>query len=149
MVSKLEEVDPREVEMLQQYLNEFGEQIEAYTGQLQILEQRRIESAAAVSTIRAIGESPENTLLLEIGGGASLRVKALDPGKVLVNIGSDVIVQKSDEEAVSFLDDRIIELEALENKVSGTIAEIRKQANDVAKKIEAIYKQYQARMGNR
>jgi len=144
MVSNLENIDPREIEMLQQYLNEFGQQAEAYTAQLQVLEQRRIESLTAIGTIKEIGSSPGNTMLLEIGGGASLKVKALEPDNIFVNIGSDVIVQKSGEESVAYLEDRVRELEALEKKVSETIAEIRKQASDVTKKIEEIYKQYQA-----
>ena len=148
MVSNLDNVDPREIEMLQQYLNEFGQQAEAYTAQLQILEQRRIESLTAIETIKNIGSSPDNTMLLEIGGGASMKVKALEPDNVFVNIGSDVIVQKTGDESVSYLEDRIIELEALEKKVSETIAEIRKQASDVAKKMEDLYKKYQAQSGN-
>ena len=148
MVSNLDNVDPREIEMLQQYLNEFGQQAEAYTAQLQILEQRRIESLTAIETIKNIGSSPDNTVLLEIGGGASMKVKALEPDNVFVNIGSNVIVQKSGDESVSYLEDRIIELEALEKKLSETIAEIRKQASDVAKKMEDLYKKYQAQSGN-
>ncbi len=149
MVSNLENVDPREIEMLQQYLNEFGQQAEAYTAQLQVLEQRRIESLTAIGTIKEIGSSPENTMLLEIGGGASIRVKALEPDNVFVNIGSNVIVQKNGDETVAYLEDRILELEALEKKISETIAEIRNQASDVAKKIETLYKQYQAQSGSR
>lgn len=148
MVSNLENVDPREVEMLQQYLNEFGQQIEAYTGQLQILEQRRVESLTAIQTIKGISSSPENIMLLEIGGGASMKVKALEPDNVFLNIGSNVIVQKTGGESAAYLEDRIRELEALEKKVSDTIAEIRKQATEVTKKIEEIYKQYQAQSGN-
>lgn len=148
MVSDLENVDPREIEMLQQYLNEFGQQAEAYTAQLQMLEQRRVESLTAIETIKNIGSSPENTMLLEIGGGASMKVKALEPDNVFVNIGSNVIVKKTGEESVAYLEDRIRELEALEKKISETIVEIRKQASDVAKKIEEIYKQYQAQSGN-
>ncbi|WP_421908113.1 prefoldin subunit alpha [Methanolacinia petrolearia] len=148
MVSNLDNVDPREIEMLQQYLNEFGQQAEAYTAQLQILEQRRIESLTAIETIKNIGSSPDNTMLLEIGGGASMKVKALEPDNVFVNIGSNVIVEKTGDESVSYLEDRIIELEALEKKVSETITEIRKQASDVAKKMEDLYKKYQAQSGN-
>ncbi|ADN36604.1 prefoldin, alpha subunit [Methanolacinia petrolearia DSM 11571] len=148
MVSNLDNVDPREIEMLQQYLNEFGQQAEAYTAQLQILEQRRIESLTAIETIKNIGSQPDNTMLLEIGGGASMKVKALEPDNVFVNIGSNVIVEKTSDESVSYLEDRIIELEALEKKVSETITEIRKQASDVAKKMEDLYKKYQAQSGN-
>ena len=148
MVSNLDNVDPREIEMLQQYLNEFGQQAEAYTAQLQILEQRRIESLTAIETIKNIGSSPDNTVLLEIGGGASMKVKALEPDNVFVNIGSNVIVRKTGNESVAYLEDRIRELEALEKKVSETITEIRKQASDVAKKMEDLYKKYQAQSGN-
>lgn len=148
MVSNLDNVDPREIEMLQQYLNEFGQQAEAYNAQLQAIEQRRIESLTAIETIKNIGSSPENTMLLEIGGGASMKVKALEPEKIFVNIGSDVVVQKNPDDTITYLEDRVREYEALEKKISETIAEIRKQASGVSKKIEEIYNQYQTPSGN-
>jgi len=143
MVNKVENVDPREVQMLEQYLKEFGQQIEAYSRQLQVIEQRRMESLAAEGTLQALFEGKEDTVLLQIGGGASLRVNVPDANKVLLNIGSDVIVEKTNTESISYLQDRVLEMEALEKKINTTIEQLQKQAKDVAKRIESAYKQMQ------
>ncbi|MDD4299848.1 MAG: prefoldin subunit alpha [Methanomicrobium sp.] len=144
MVSNLEKVDPREVQMLQQYLNEFGQEIEAYSAQLQMIEQRRLESLTAVDTIKTISENPENTVLLQIGGGASLKVKPVEKDIVLLNIGSDVVVERSCDDTASYLSDRAKEMEALEKKITESISQMQKQANEIAKKLEAAYMQMQA-----
>ncbi|MBN2734209.1 MAG: prefoldin subunit alpha [Methanomicrobiaceae archaeon] len=143
MVSNLQTVDPREVQMLQQYLNEFGQEIEAYSAQLQMIEQRRLESLTAVDTINTIKENPENTVLLNIGGGASIKVKPVEEDKILLNIGSDVIVSQTCDNTASYLSDRATEMEALEKKITESISQMQKQANDIAKKLEAAYKQMQ------
>ena len=139
----METVDPREIQMLQAYLEEFGQQIEVYSRQLQMLEQRRIESIAATETLEAIQRNTGEPLLLELGGGASLRVNLVDPDKVLVNIGSDVIVERTNEDSIQFLKDRAKELEALEKKVADTITQLQNQANEVARRIEQAYQQAQ------
>ncbi len=136
-------VDSRDVEMLQQYLNEFGQQIEAHSRQLEMFEQRRIETLAAVETLKNLSDDNRNTVLLSLGGGASIRVKVADTDNVLLNIGSDVIVERTGSDTIAFLNDRVREIEAMEKKITATIEQIRKQAQEVAKRIETAYKQGQ------
>ncbi|HQP71547.1 MAG TPA: prefoldin subunit alpha, partial [Methanoculleus sp.] len=66
----MEQVDPREIQTLQVYLNEYAQQIEILTEQLSMIEQQRIEAAAAIETLRAIQENEDATVLLPAGGGA-------------------------------------------------------------------------------
>lgn len=143
MVSNVVNVDPREVEMLQQYLNEFGQQIEAHSRQLEMFEQRRIESLTAAETLKNLSDDNGNTVLLPLGGGASIRVNVADTDKVLLNIGSDVIVERTGSDTIAFLNDRVREIEAMQKKIAATIEQIQKQAQEVAMRIETAYKQAQ------
>ncbi|MDG6257331.1 MAG: prefoldin subunit alpha [Methanomicrobiaceae archaeon] len=140
MVNNVETVQGREMEMLQEYLNEFGQQIEILSRQMQMIEQRRFESFAAIDTLKELGENGSDVVLLQLGGGASLRVKVTDPDRVLLNIGSDVVVERSNAEAIDFLQDRTTEMEAMIKKLSANINEIRNQANEVAQRIEMTYR---------
>ncbi len=144
MVNNVENVQGREMEMLQEYLNEFGQQIEILSRQVQMIEQRRFESFAAIDTLKELGENGSDVVLLQLGGGASLRVKIVDPDRVLLNIGSDVIVERRNAEAIDFLQDRNREMEAMIKKLSANINEIRTQANEVAKRIEMTYRKAQS-----
>ena len=80
-------------------------------------------------------------VLLQIGGGASLRAKVLNPEKVLLNIGSEVIVEKTNPDAVEYLKDRITEMEASQKKVAEALEKLRAQMNEIAKRLEQGYRQ--------
>ncbi|MCK9307256.1 MAG: prefoldin subunit alpha [Methanoculleus sp.] len=136
----MDQADPREIQSLQMYLNEYGQQIELLTQQLGMIEQQRLESAAAIESIRAIEENKDSIVLLPIGGGALLRVKVLDAGHVLVNLGADVSVERASADAVEYLQDRIVELEAVGKKVAGSVEQLQGQATEISRRLEAAYR---------
>ena len=142
MVNEVQSPETRDLQTLQMYLNEYGQQAEILTRQLEMLDQRRVESAAAVESLKSIASDAETPIVLvPLGGGATVRAKVLEAEKVLVNFGADVVVQRSNAEATAFLEERITEIEALEKRVASSLDQIRAQANDVARRIELIYQQ--------
>ncbi|NYT21131.1 MAG: prefoldin subunit alpha [Methanomicrobiales archaeon] len=144
MVSRVERVDPREIQSLQLYLNEYRQQAEIFSQQLALLEDGRMEALAAIETLNALSESAESTVLLQIGGGVSVRARVPEPDRILVNIGADVIVEKHNAEAQDYLKDRITEMEASAKKVAETLDRIRGQMNEIARRIDLAYQQAQA-----
>ena len=70
-----------------------------------------------------------------------VRARVADPEKVLVNIGADVIVQRTNGEAITFLQEKITEMEAMEKKVAATIDQLRGQMAEIARQLEAAYAQ--------
>jgi prefoldin alpha subunit len=135
------QADPREVQALQFYLNEYGQQAEIFSRQLDMIDQRRIEALAAIESLRSLVNEKEPVVLVPLGGGTTVRARVEDPQKVLVNIGADVILQRTHEEAVTFLQDRITEMEAMEKKVAATIDQLRGQINEIARQLESAYAQ--------
>nr|A7I9I3.2 RecName: Full=Prefoldin subunit alpha; AltName: Full=GimC subunit alpha [Methanoregula boonei 6A8] len=134
-------MDQNEIETLQYYLKEYGQQAEVFAGQLELMENGRMEALAAIEALEALATSEDGTVLLQIGGGASLRAKVLEPEKVLLNIGSEVIVEKTSVDAIEYLKDRITELEASQKKVSEALEKLRAQTNEIAKRLEQGYRQ--------
>ena len=139
MVNEVE----REVQVLQHYLNEYGQQMEVLSQQLQMIENGRAEAAAAIETLTALAASEDGTVLLPVGGGASLRVKVLEPDRVLLSIGANVIVERQNAEAQSFLQDRMLEMEASGKRLAETLGKIQGQANEVAHRLDQIYRAVQ------
>jgi prefoldin alpha subunit len=133
----------REVQVLQHYLNEYGQQMEVLSQQLQMIENGRAEAAAAIETLTALAASEDGTVLLPVGGGASLRVKVLEPDRVLLSIGANVIVERQNAEAQSFLQDRMLEMEASAKRLAETLGKIQGQANEVAHRLDQIYRAVQ------
>ncbi len=143
MVNNVDSVDPRELQSLQAYLNEYRQQAELFAQQLSMLEEGRMEALAATEALSAILTAGDSTVLLQIGGGVSVRARVEDPDKILVNIGADVIVERSNADAVEYLKDRITEMEASGKKVAETLDRIRTQMNEIARRLETGYRQAQ------
>ncbi|MEN6443722.1 MAG: prefoldin subunit alpha [Methanoregula sp.] len=141
MANTNEPMDQRELETLQYYLKEYGQQAEIFASQLELMENGRMEALAAIEALESLAVSGDGTVLLQIGGGASLRAKVLEPEKVLLNIGSDVIVEKTNKDAVEYLKDRLTEMEASQKKVAEALNRLRGQMNEIAKRIESGYQQ--------
>jgi len=134
-------MDQRELLTLEHYLKEYGQQAEIFSSQLEFLENGRIEAHATIEALQGLLESDDGMVLFQIGAGASVKAKVLEPDKILLNIGSDVIVERSNKEAIEFLKDRITELEASQKKVAETLDRLRSQMNEIAKRIEQGYQQ--------
>jgi prefoldin alpha subunit len=112
-----------------------------------MIEQKRIESLAAIETMKNLVGDRDSPVLLPIGGGTMVRAKVSDPEKVLVNIGSDVVIQRTNGEAITFLQEKIAEMEAMEKKVAATIEQLRVQMAEIAQQIEKTYVQRERSQG--
>ena len=86
-------------------------------------------------------------MLLPVGGGASLRVKVLDAEQVLLNLGADVVVERQNAEAREFLEDRMTEMEASSKRLAETLGKLQGQANEVAQRLDQIYRMVQQQQG--
>jgi len=137
----MQKMDQRELMTLQHYMKEYGQQAEIFVGQLEMLENGRMEAHAAIEALEAMLVTDEGIVLLQIGGGASVRAKVLEPDKILLNIGAEVVVERSNKDAVEYLKERLIEMEASQKKVADTLNHLRSQMNEINKRLESGYQQ--------
>jgi len=144
MAETMQPIDQRELMTLQHYLKEYGQQAEIFVSQLELLENGRLEAHAAIEALEAMLAADDGTVLLQIGGGASVRAKVLEPEKVLLAIGAEVVVERTNKDAIEFLKERIIEMEASQKKVAETLDRLRSQMNEINKRIESGYQQAMA-----
>jgi prefoldin alpha subunit len=136
-----QQMDQRELMTLQHYLKEYGQQAEVFVQQLELLENGRMEAHAAIETLEGMLASEDGTVLLVIGAGASVRAKVVEPDKILLSIGADVVVERSNKESIEYLKERIMEMEASQKKVSETLDKLRSQMNEITKRLEMGYQQ--------
>jgi len=134
-------MDQRELMTLQHYMKEYGQQAEIFVGQLELLENGRMEALAAIEALEGMLVSDDGTVLLQIGGGASVKAKVIEPEKIFLSIGAEVVVERSNKESVEFLKERIMEMEASQKKVSETLDRLRSQMNEINKRLESGYQQ--------
>ena len=137
----MQPMDQRELMTLQHYLKEYGQQAEIFVGQLDMLENGRMEALAAIEALEAMLASEDAVVLLQIGGGASVRAKVLEPDKILLSIGAEVVVERSNKDAVEYLKERLIEMEASQKRVAETLNHLQSQMNEINKRLESGYQQ--------
>ena len=141
MAETMQQMDQRELMTLQHYMKEYGQQAEIFVGQLEMLENGRMEALAAIEALEAMLVTEDGIVLLQIGGGASVRAKVLEPDKILLSIGAEVVVERSNKDAVEYLKERLIEMEASQKKVADTLNHLRSQMNEINKRLESGYQQ--------
>jgi prefoldin alpha subunit len=139
LADTIQQMDQRKLMTLQHYLKEYGQQAEIFVGQLDMLENARMEALAAIEALEAMLVTDDGIVLLQIGGGASVRAKVLEPDKVLLSIGAEVLVERSNKDAVEYLKERLIEMEASQKKVAETLSHLQSQMNEINKRLESGY----------
>lgn len=110
-----------------------------------LLERALLESRAALDAIKGLNEGKSDQVLIQIGGGAMVRAPPPDIEKVLVNVGSSVVLEKPREEAVALLDGRAREIEK-------SVVSLINQRNEIAQRLEAdrqVLQNYLNRQGQK
>lgn len=117
-----------ELRTLEGYLNEVRER-EA------LVSKAFLDTKAAMDALNALPKDGNAEVIIPIGGGLLITSQTPPPEKVLVSVGANVVVEKSRADAMTFVEERIKELEqamtslaaqrnGLINKISGTRAEL-------------------------
>jgi prefoldin alpha subunit len=85
-----------EVRILESTYNEL-------TARQNLLERALLESRAALESIKGLAGQPPTEVLTQIGGGAMLRSQPPSTDHVLISVGSNVVIEKSRNEAVAMM----------------------------------------------
>ena len=94
------------------------------------LERILIDTRTSIATIKGIDSSSSDEVLIPVGAGVLLRSTPPKVDKVLVNIGANVVVEKSREDATKFMEGRAKEVEE-------SLASIISQRNQVAQRLDS------------
>jgi prefoldin alpha subunit len=80
--------------------------------------------------VNGLSASPSEEVLIPVGGGVLLRASPPKTDKVLLNIGANVVLEKTREEAVKFIESRVGELE-------GDIEAVASQRSQIAQRLDS------------
>jgi len=94
------------------------------------LERILVDTKTSIATINGIYSSSSDEVLIPVGAGVLLRSTPPKVDKVLVNIGANVVVEKSRENATKFMEGRAKEVEE-------SLASIISQRNQVAQRLDS------------
>ena len=135
----------QEIQSLQAYAAEYSNQFAMLSEQMKFIGAAKAEARASIEAISALQNAGcKGTALLPLGGGVSVRAAVADADKLLVTIGAGITVEKSAEESISYLNDRITEMDASEKRLSESLAKLQEQMQAVDARMQQIYAAVQA-----
>ncbi|MBI1658089.1 MAG: prefoldin subunit alpha [Thaumarchaeota archaeon] len=98
------------------------------------------EAAAAVSAIKSLRDGQESEVLLQLGMGAMLRARLPSVESIPVDVGAGVVIEKSPDAAINYLEIRIKELKvsleemaARRDQVVGNMEQKRRRLEELAR----------------
>jgi len=99
------------------------------TARQNLLERALLESRAALDSIKGLDDK-SSEVLTQIGGGAMLHSSPPSTDRVLINVGANIVIEKSKEEAVAMLEERSRDVEK-------TIVSLVRERNEIADRLNS------------
>ena len=129
--------------------------LETYKSQLNVLlRQQEIlrltlqEHTRARDTLEGIerlGADPET--LAPVGADTYVKVSQLSTQKVLMGIGSGVVVEVDREKGLAMLNDRIVNIERSSKEMGEELLRVDSEAQIISQRLESLVRQQQAAQG--
>jgi len=94
------------------------------------LERVLVDTSRSIETIKGIDGASTEEVLVPVGAGTLLRSSPPKVDRVLVNIGANVVVEKSKDDATKFMEGRAKDLEE-------SLAALISQRNQVAQRLDS------------
>lgn len=128
--------------MLEVYRN----QIDTLSRQIEIVGASLEEHLRAKETLtqyKKIEKGKE--LLVPIGATIFLFVNAKESAKVLMGIGSSILVDKGIDEAIEMVEERIKELKETEKKIAEELRKVQGQATALSQRTQTLYSELEGK----
>ncbi|MGC8592817.1 MAG: prefoldin subunit alpha [Nitrososphaeria archaeon] len=118
---------------------------ESIISRIYLIGQAIEETKAAQAAIEILPEGKESEIVVPLGGDVLLKTKADATSKIMLKVGGGVVMVKKKDEAISFLKERIEELEKALNSaqqdkktVEEKLEEARYELNELLKRSQNV-----------
>ena len=120
-------------------IEQYKEQLNQLDMQSQYLKAALLDYNKAKLTLENLKKTDKDVeILLPIGGGTFIDASAKKSTKVLVDIGSGLVSEKTYEDAIKKIDERFKDLEKTQEKLAQMIEQIQEEASEVSAKAQKI-----------
>ena len=120
-------------------IENYKEQLNSLDLQAQYLQAAMADYTKAKMTLEQLSKNDEGVeVLLPIGGSTFINAKAKDTSKVLFDIGSGFIAEKTSEDAIKKIDNRMENLQQTQEKISSMIQKLQAEATEISTKAQKI-----------
>ena len=120
----------------------YKSQLESIENQYNYLQAAIMDYQKAKITVEKLAETKSgNEILIPIGGGVFTYAAAKKPSKVLTDIGSGIVIEKTPKDALLVMDKRIKGLQENLDSLNTMSQQIQDQMQEISKKAQQIYEQ--------
>ena len=125
-------------------IEQYKEQINQLEYQSSYLQAVLTDYNKAKITLENISSSDDNVeSLIPIGGGVYLYANIRDTSKALVDIGAGVTAEKSFDDAIKKIDERIEYIQSNQEKINSMIQQLQNDVAEVSEKAQKIVNEQQ------
>lgn len=106
--------------------------MEAMREQVALLNTTLSELSSTIETIKKLKELPEGTeILTPIGSGSFVKAKLMPVDKILTGVGAEVVVERTPDEALRFLEEK-------SSEVGKAVQQLRSEMASLEQRLEAL-----------
>ena len=127
-----------------QILEYYKEQLNAVDMQAQLMQAALTDYDKAKMTIEQLRKSDEKPeILMPLGGGTFINGFIKDPQKILVDIGSGLVTEKSIDDAIEKIEERIKNLQKNQERLITTAQKLQAESAELSKKTQKLFEETQ------
>jgi prefoldin alpha subunit len=122
----------------------YKQQLESIDMQLQYLQSTLADYQRAKMTVEQLGSVDENSeILIPVGAGTFVNGSLKNASNVLIGVGAGIVVEKTIDEAVNKLDERIKRLQENLEKMLSFGGKIQSDAEELSHKTQHMMEEAQ------
>ncbi|UCD14178.1 MAG: prefoldin subunit alpha [Thermoplasmatales archaeon] len=117
----------------------YKEQLNAVDMQTQLMQAALADYHKAKITIEQLEKADKNSeILIPIGGGTFINGSIKDASKILVDIGAGVVTEKTVDDAIKKINERIENLQKNQEKLLSTAQKLQAESVELSQKTQKL-----------
>ena len=135
-------MDEKEIQKKYMEYQVIGERIKQLQEQMQTAEQQLIEIMATLQSLDEFSTLKENDeILVPVNNGIFVKANLKKENKLLVNVGSSVVVDKSIDDTKKLIEKQKDEMEGIRGKIALNLNKLIENAQSLEKELNEIIKE--------
>lgn len=133
-------ITPEEFQRMVYLYQMLEEQQQLLTEQQQMIQQQIMGANLSKTSIEGFkGLSNDHELVVPLGTYAFTRVKIIDPTKIMVSVGKEIIIEKNLDDAIKSMADLLVNYNSVHDKLMAQLKDIESKMAQLKPQIDSIY----------
>jgi len=125
-------------------IEQYKEQMNSLETQSSYVQAAIVDYSKAKMTLEQLSKADKNQeILLPIGGSTFINARAIDSSKALFDIGGGVVAEKTSDDAIKKIDERINGLEKTQERIITMMQNLQNEAAEVSAKAQKLLSEQQ------